>query len=76
MTGKPTVEEYMTACLRQAYAEYPDCGFLLYVVDDNEFGALLSLSNMQPDEVEEVIDLVQDTGEVPFVPCDTQEFLN
>ena len=70
MPAKPTVDAFMAECLVRAYEQYPDCGFLLHIVDDAKHGELTCLSNMDQDEIDEVLSTVDDNPDAPFVPLD------
>jgi hypothetical protein len=58
-----TVEQYMADVLKSAYEKFPDCGFLLYVVDGLEDGELTMLTNMDAEEVNAVHETVADPDE-------------
>jgi hypothetical protein len=57
------VDDYISSLLKQAAEKYPDCGFLIYVVDDESGGELTMLTNMAPEEVAEVHEAAADVSD-------------
>lgn len=49
-----SIDDFIADMLQQAADQFPECGFLLYVVNDEKEGELTVLTNMDPEEVEDV----------------------
>ena len=49
-----TVDDFLIDALNRAYERFPDCGFLVYVVEDEKGGEVTMLTNMDREEISEV----------------------
>ena len=61
-----TVEDYLRGVLREATKRFPEVGFFLLSTEDHdeiEERELTSLTNMHPEEIDEVLEKVQEQGE-------------
>jgi len=62
-----TAEEFMKIALEHAFKQFPDHGFLLYMVDDKD-GSLTMLTNVDEEEVATIHAVAESGSDVPLTP--------